>query len=147
VSIHLQAALDELTARRDALNGVIATLQEVLGTVSQTPTAPSTPPSRRVTAAKPRRQSPPARVTKPTQVGPRAELAAARDQAILSALKRNDGLGTSKLLQAAMPKEPGLNAEQKDDAYRNTMTRLKNKGLIGRTGDTWSLVGIGSERT
>src|SRR6185369_14620275 len=98
-------------------------------------------PVRKPAPAAARRQSPPKRVTKPVPTAVRSEAATARADAILAALKRNDGLGTSKVLRAAMPKEPGLNEEQRDDAYRNTMTRLKSRGLINRTGDTWSLVG------
>jgi len=63
-----------------------------------------------------------------------------RLEAVLRFLRANNGLGTSKQLRAAMPSEPGLNDAQREDAYQNTMTKLRVKGLVARTGDTWSLV-------
>jgi len=147
VSANLQAALAELTAKRDALNGVIATLQDFLGATAGAVVTPPPPSNALMKVRKAPRQSPPARVTKPAQTGPRADTAAAREEAILTALKRNDGVASSKILRAAMPKEPKLDDDQRTAAYRNCLHRLKVKGLIDRTGDTWSLVGIGSERT
>lgn len=156
MSAHLQAALVELTAKRDTLNGIILALEGVIGTVAQ-PLVTLPPPM----GARPARKSKgirhrPALIPRPrsTKGQPRppstsstsAALAAARDAAILKCLERTEGIAKFSLLKAAMPKEPDLDAAQQDDAYRNTMTRLKKKGLIGRTGDVWSLVGVGSQR-
>jgi hypothetical protein len=67
-----------------------------------------------------------------------------RSDAILKFLRSNNGLGTNAQLRKAMPKEPGLTDDQRDMAFRNTMTKLRTKGLVARTGQTWSLVGAGS---
>lgn len=67
-----------------------------------------------------------------------------RDEAILKALRRNGGLGTAKELRKAMPVD-GMTEEQATRAFGNAMQRLKNSGLVDRTGHTWSLVGAGSE--
>lgn len=70
-----------------------------------------------------------------------------RKASILAFLRRNGGVGTAKEIQAALPKEPGLTADQRVRAFGNTMQRLKASGQVGRTGDTWSLAGAGTERT
>ena len=143
--------LADATEKRDAWDRVIDALKAVMsipastGAGSQSPAA--LPPPMGARPPQPRRKAasrPPA--SKPTTPTAAADVVEARDAAIRTALKRNDGLATSKLLRAAMPKEPSMNDEQRDDAFRNTMTRLKRKGEIDRTGDTWSLVGLGSER-
>jgi hypothetical protein len=71
--------------------------------------------------------------------------AAARSDAVVAFLRRNAGVATSKALRAAMPSEPQLTDEQRTRAFSNTLTRLKAKKILGRTGDTWSLVGRGTE--
>ena len=146
-----RALLDQSIAKRDALTTLIDALQVLIGdTPAPTPApapASALPPPMGARSPQPRRKAasrPPA--SKPTTPTAAADVVEARDAAIRTALKRNDGLATSKLLRAAMPKEPSMNDEQRDDAFRNTMTRLKRKGEIDRTGDTWSLVGLGSER-
>ncbi len=66
-------------------------------------------------------------------------LSQARMDAVLKALRMNGGVSTSKQLRAVMPKEPTLTEKQRAAAFSNTMTRLKGKGVVGRTGDTYSL--------
>lgn len=147
MSAHLQAALDELTAKRNALNDLIVALQDVIGIAGQSLVTLPAPISAR--PARPRRVKAvrkPAKVAKVRQSSPPSDAAMAREQAILTTLKRNDGVASSKLLRAGMPKEAGLTDDQRTAAYRNCLHRLKVKGMIDRTGDTWSLVGAGSER-
>ncbi len=153
-----RALRDELVQKRDGLNGLIEALTSFIGDGAGQSTVP------KVSATKTRAKSPkfarrlksarrPAatstRKSKPSRrsIGPDSRRLAetnVRQNAVLDYLKRHDGIATRTVLKAAMPKEPGLNDEQRDAAYRNTMTRLKAKGLIDRTGDTWSLVGIGT---
>lgn len=69
---------------------------------------------------------------------------AARDEALLVALRRNGGVGTAKELRKAIASK-GLTEEQVGKAVANSMYRLKQRGLVDRTGHTWSLSGAGSE--
>lgn len=70
----------------------------------------------------------------------------ARDKAIFAALNRNGGLAMIRTLRLAIPatdpaaKTPAL----RDEAIKNALFRLKAKGKVERTGDTWSIVGIGT---
>lgn len=68
----------------------------------------------------------------------------ARDAAILKYLRNHDGVASTEQLKSALPKEPALTADQFGAALHAALVRIKAKGLIGRTGDTWSLVGVGS---
>lgn len=64
-----------------------------------------------------------------------------RERALLTFLRLGAGFASSKELRKAMPHEPDLTTpKQRGDAFRNTVYKLKQKGQIGRTGDTWSLV-------
>ena len=143
----------DLVQKRDQLDAVIAALTTLIGDGSSAAVVAA------ADRARPRGSAPPKsarrqRVSRPTvkvstrtarKVIPAAsEATAPRDAAILDYLKLHDGIATRKLLKAAMPKEVGLSEEQRQAAYRNTMSRLKAKGLVDRTGDTWSMVGIGS---
>lgn len=67
---------------------------------------------------------------------------AAREAAVLGALKRSGGMAMGRDLLAAFVREPGWDEGQRKGAFRNTMTKLKAKGIVGRTGETWSLIGI-----
>lgn len=145
----LQTAREALEGRRVALVEAIAVLDRLL----ETDEPPATVAPARVarvsklatpTRAKTKARRPGAAV-RTSGKAPRSEPTIERDEAILDALRRNDGMAVARDLQRAMPKESGLTDEQRDAAYRNSMSRLKARGLIGRTGDTWSLVGRGSE--
>lgn len=142
----LQMAREALEGRRVALVEAIAALDRVL--------VNGEPPDavRDIASARPRRgkvkvaRRPSAvRAAKKTVRAERVSPFTAREDAIMSLLHRNDGVATSAMLRKAMPKEPDLTEEQRDAAYRNTMSKLKHRGVLGRTGDTWSLVGRGSE--
>ncbi len=66
-------------------------------------------------------------------------------EAVLSFLRKHNGVARFKELIAVMPKEPGQSDAQRESGCRNAVQRLRVKGVIGRTGDTWSLAGAGSE--
>lgn len=75
------------------------------------------------------------RAAAPPRSGPGNPIAA-RDAAIMKALET--GEKNAMQLQAVMPPEPGLTPEQRSDAYRNAMTRLRVKGLIRPTDNGWA---------
>jgi hypothetical protein len=59
-------------------------------------------------------------------------------------INRQGGLASGKQLQSALAKhDASLKGEALDTALANALTRLRLKKAIERTGDTWSLVGIG----
>lgn len=71
----------------------------------------------------------------------------ARDAAVLESIRRIGGVGTIRDLRLRFPKaDPAAgNPSTLDEALRNSLSRLRSKGLIGRTADSYSLVGAGSE--
>lgn len=73
-----------------------------------------------------------------------ADVVEARDKAVQRFLERHDGVARQKELLAAIPADdPAKTPDAKADALKQALTRLRFKGAIGRTGDTWSLVGAG----
>lgn len=140
-----QQMRDFALVQRDAMTTLIDALAPFVG-----PALPAEKPARLALRAAPKpkrtvRRPRKSRIAKAVQ--PQAKTfaqSAARDEAILGALRRSHGVGTSKDLKAALPKEAGQSDEQRRAAFSNTMTRLKNTNRVGRTGDTWSLVGAGS---
>jgi len=83
-------------------------------------------------------------VARPAAVS--ASVVEARDAAVLRYLERHDGVASQKELLASIPKDdPATTADAKLEALKQSLARLKFKRLIGRTGDTYSLVGAGSE--
>lgn len=149
-----RVVLAELTAKRDALNAAIAALANLLGDappaieVTDLPRRPRPRKGRARARAKPViKATPPGRRQRARRVQPRGVTTevAARDEAILTFLRKRDGMARSETIRAAMPHEAGLTEQQQDAAYRNALSRLKTKHLIDRTGDTWSLVGVGSD--
>lgn len=62
-----------------------------------------------------------------------------REQAILRIMRANGNVATFREVKARMPREQGQSDEQREDAVRNTMQRMKNNGVLGRTGQTWSI--------
>ena len=138
----LIAAVTELRARRDAIDHAIATLESLINQPFRPATVTAPPP--RPAKPTPVQRQPKTRITRAaTAIGVDRHVAA-RDEAILTALKRLGMTRRDKLI-TCMPKEPGRSEEQRQVAFRNTLTRLKVKGLIDRTGDIWSLVGVGTE--
>ncbi len=74
-----------------------------------------------------------------------AAVVEARDAAVLRYLERHDGVASQKELLAAIPiDDPAKTPEAKADALRQSLARLKFKQQIGRTGETYSLVGAGT---
>jgi hypothetical protein len=72
-----------------------------------------------------------------------AAIVEARDRAVLAALNRNGGLAMIRTLRKALPPgDPATTPAAVDDAVKNALLRLKAKGQVERTGDTWSIVGI-----
>lgn len=71
---------------------------------------------------------------------------AARDAAILDAIRRCGGVATIRDLRLRFPKTDPAAATPAtlDDALRTALVRIRAKGHIGRTADTYSLVGAGS---
>jgi hypothetical protein len=70
-----------------------------------------------------------------------------RNAAVLDAIRRIGGVGTIRDLRLRFPKaDPAAGSPSTlDEALRNSLSRLRSKGLIGRTADSYSLVGAGSE--
>lgn len=68
-----------------------------------------------------------------------------RDRVILSALNRRGGLAMVHQLRRELPVgDPARSDDdQADQAVKNSLMRLKAKRKVARTGDTWSIVGIG----
>jgi hypothetical protein len=75
-----------------------------------------------------------------------ADIIKSRDAEILRLINVNNGVATMSELRARFPKRDPAAADehQRDEALRNSLLRLKARGLIARTADTWSLVGAGS---
>ena len=69
-----------------------------------------------------------------------------RDAELLRLLNVNNGVITLHELRRRFPpqSDPATDAAAKEEALKNTLLRLKARGLIARTADTWSLVGAGS---
>lgn len=70
----------------------------------------------------------------------------ARDAAVLGRIAGNNGVASVQELRrwfVASSVAGGGNDVAKYDALQNALLRLKAKGELGRTGDTWSLVGAG----
>lgn len=158
MSIEFQSVRASLVEKRDALSKAIEALDAVMGL--HPPEAALVVPRRVVRrlrrlpgskikkAAKRNertnertKQGPGRRVARSLPKREATDLVKAREDAILTGLKRQGGMATSKVLRAMMPKESELNDDQRDAAYRNTLTKLKQRGVIGRTGDTWSTTG------
>lgn len=131
----IQAALAALQQKRDEIDAAIAALQVVIGhdDTSVEPVRETPTPERR-------------KVSKPRQVVTRTRSTGGAQQAyedaILKHLRRHGGVAMGKELRAAMPKVDGLDDEKRAKALQNALYRLKVKGEIARTGQTWSLVGI-----
>jgi hypothetical protein len=68
----------------------------------------------------------------------------ARDKALLACLDRHGGIATMSQLRSALPvTDPARDDEaQRDQAVTFALRRLRLKGVLARTGDTWSRVGI-----
>lgn len=74
-----------------------------------------------------------------------AAVVEARDEAVLRFLNRHDGVATHKALLAALPADdPATTPDAKALALKQALARLRFKGVIDRTSDTWSVVGIGT---
>ena len=67
----------------------------------------------------------------------RLDLVPARDDAIRKALK--SGPKRTSVLLGHMPEEPGQTLEQREDALRNALTRLRLKKQIAIVGEGWAL--------
>jgi hypothetical protein len=94
----------------------------------------------------PSRDDPPATVVSPSTKPVSLDTVEARDKALLACIDRNGGLALMSQLRGALPKGDPANADgTRDQAVKHALTRLKLKGILGRTGDTWSRVGIGME--
>ena len=72
------------------------------------------------------------------------DVVAARDAAILDAINRAGGLVFVHRLRGVLPATDPAAADedQAEQAITLALHRLKAKGVLARTGDTWSLVGI-----
>jgi hypothetical protein len=154
----IAALFADLRAKREGIDRLIAGLEAFYGTglVLEVPE-----PTRRKTRKTWPRKSARNKTRRTRSLGdvaltppriPRAASAvgvttvvAARDEALLTALKRH-GLMRRDKLAGYMPAEPNQTDEQREGAFRNALSRLKAKKLVGRTGDTYSLVGAGMER-
>lgn len=64
-----------------------------------------------------------------------------RELDVLAIMRRNGGVATTKELRKHMKRE-FPNDEQHETMVRNTMTKLRYGGHVGRTGDTWSIIGV-----
>lgn len=81
----------------------------------------------------------------PTRQPVDVEIVEARDRAVLAALNRNGGLAMIRQLRGALPAgDPVKGSPVEETAISNALVRLKAKGKVARTGDTWSIVGIGT---
>jgi hypothetical protein len=64
---------------------------------------------------------------------------------VLRFITRHDGIASEKeMLTAIPPSEPAMTPEATGMALKQSLARLRFKHLIGRTGNTWSLVGAGT---
>lgn len=126
MNTHYKAVLADLIAERDALSQLIDQLTARAG--GELSDEPATP----------------LRVVRPRATTDRRKVTPAgssdREEAVLRQLRRNSGVATGKELRAAL-----RITEDDNKAFQNALTRLKGKGAIARTGQTWSLVGAGSE--
>lgn len=68
-----------------------------------------------------------------------------RDQAMLAAINRNGGIAMVSQLRKSLPAGDPASRDDvdADQAVKNSLLRLKAKGKVARTGDAWSIVGIG----
>lgn len=74
-----------------------------------------------------------------------ATIVEARDAAVLRFITRHDGIASEKEMLTAIPRgEPAMTQEATSVALKQSLARLRFKHLIGRTGNTWSLVGAGA---
>lgn len=128
----LQRERQALQARLDAIDLCVANLGAIWPEEAQEPA----PVERRTTARR--------TTTRRTEKATNSSEVDARGELLLAALRRNGGVGTAKELRKAIPAK-GLTDEQVGKAFTNAMYRLKSRGLVDRTGHTWSLNGAGSE--
>jgi len=88
---------------------------------------------------------PPKKVTPIVATKVTVDVVEARDEAILKAINRAGGLVFAHRLRGVLPATDPAAADedQAEQAITLALHRLKAKGVLARTGDTWSLVGIG----
>lgn len=135
--------LADLTAKRDALNQVIALIAKhfIPAAAELVINVPGAEP---LPAPRPRVTKPGhAKKTKKERSQPWMPAAAgtvqARDAAILNQLRK--GPAATSALVDALPKEPGQSDEQRADACRNALTRLRVKKVIKQSErGEWALV-------
>lgn len=71
----------------------------------------------------------------------------ARDKSILAAIDRVGGIVFAKDLRLPAGDPAAGDAVQRAEAVRMSLMRLKAKGILARTGDAWSRVGVGMMAT
>lgn len=139
---HTEAAaemlLGRLIVKRTAIDLAIDETKLLIGDISgrREPPAPvASQPRPAKVAAAPRKSR-----RSPDSV--RSENAAIeeRDHSIMKALREAGGLASSRTLRRSITFDASMSESQQGAAFRNTVQRLKKKGLIDRTGNTWSLV-------
>lgn len=129
----LQRERQTLQARLDAIDLCVSNLSAIW---PEEETPVPAPVERRTTTRR--------TTTRRTEKATNSSEVDARGELLLAALRRNGGVGTAKELRKAIPAK-GLTDEQVGKAFTNAMYRLKSRGLVDRTGHTWSLNGAGSE--
>ena len=137
----LEEGLRFLEGKRDQLNAAIATIRQYLGApLGVAEGWAPTPPS----ALK--NPEPWTQPKEPKRSGPHRTpngVPNDRERAIVRIMRANGNVSTGKELRDRMPREEGMDDEEHSSMVRNTLTKMRVKGLVGRTGDTWSLTNGG----